>query len=231
MQNIDLNEINKFSELAAAWWDPAGQCKPLHDINPLRLSFITQHCSLTGKKILDIGCGGGILTESLAQYSAQVTGIDMSEAALNAARQHAAANQLGIDYQLTTAEAHATAHPQQYDVVTCMELLEHVPDPVSVIQACRQLVKPGGPVFLSTLNRTPKAFLWAIVGAEYLLKMLPAGTHEYAKFIKPAELAAWLRQHQLTLTALQGLSYNPLTKCYALSEDVSVNYLVYAQSS
>lgn len=227
--NIDPAEINKFNKLAAAWWDPHGQCKPLHDINPLRVSFIMQHCSIADKKIIDIGCGGGILTESLAREGALLTGIDMSPDALMIANTHAQSNHLTIEYQQTTAEAFATQHPQQFDIVTCMELLEHVPDPISIIRSCARLVKPHGHIFFSTLNRNLKSYAMAIIGAEYLLKMLPQGTHDYAKFIKPSELEGWIRGEHLQLKALGGISYNPLIRSYSLSDDVSVNYLAYCQ--
>lgn len=231
--NVDQQEIDKFAALADRWWDRDGEFKPLHDINPLRLAFIQQYCELAGKKILDVGCGGGILTESLAQCGGIVTGIDMAENVLAAARLHQSQHhqQLPIDYHLTTAEAFAEQHPGQYDIVTCMELLEHVPDPAAVVKACAALIKPNGAVFFSTLNRTPKAYLFAVVGAEYVLRLLPKGTHHYDKFIRPSELTHWSHASDLTLNCLKGLSYNILTKQYHLSDDLNVNYLAYYQKS
>lgn len=229
--NVDLTEIAKFDALAASWWDREGQSKPLHDINPLRLSYIQQRCTLEGKQVIDIGCGGGILSEALAQSGANVTAIDMGEAALNVAKLHALEAELNIDYQLATAEAIADAKPEQFDVVTCLEMLEHVPDPDAIIAACARLVKPGGHLFFSTLNRNPKAYLLAVVGAEYVLNMLPKGTHDYRKFIKPAELTASCRRSGLTISDMTGLSYNPLFKQYKLGTDVSVNYLMHCQKA
>ncbi|MFT3742375.1 MAG: bifunctional 2-polyprenyl-6-hydroxyphenol methylase/3-demethylubiquinol 3-O-methyltransferase UbiG [Gammaproteobacteria bacterium] len=229
MQNTDSQELQHFSHFANDWWNPTGPFKTLHDINPLRLSFIMDHCQIGGKQVLDIGTGGGILAESLAKMGAHVTAIDASESAILAAQHHANTQQLSIDYHVSTAEAFAEQHPEQFDVITCLELLEHVPDPTSVIQACSALVKPGGHVFFSTLNRNIKSYLMAIVGAEYLLKLLPKGTHHYEKFIRPAELAAWLRLHQLQLQQLRGLQYQPFSKSYRLSHQVDVNYLVYAR--
>lgn len=223
--NIDTNEIAKFSQLANDWWDLEGPCKPLHVINPIRLSFITQHAKIAGKKILDIGCGGGILAESMADLGAQVTGIDMSEAALTTARTHAAEKSLQLDYQLATAEEYAAQLPQQFDVVTCMELLEHVPAPIALIQACAKLVKPDGQLFFSTVNRTLKAYLFAILGAEYIAKMLPKGTHEYAKFIRPSELCAWLREADLEVQDIKGIEYQGLLNRARISENVAVNYI------
>jgi len=227
--NIDPQEIAKFEELASRWWDPHSEFKPLHDINPLRLDFIDQRASLTGKTVVDVGCGGGILSESMAQRGAIVTGIDMGEAPLSVARLHQLESGVEVDYRQITAEQLAVEQPQAYDVVTCLEMLEHVPDPASVIRACAELVKPDGHVFFSTINRNPKAFMFAIVGAEYLLKMLPKGTHDYSKFIKPSELEGWVRQADLSLRELTGMSYNPLTQSYSLGHDVSVNYLMYCQ--
>jgi 2-polyprenyl-6-hydroxyphenyl methylase / 3-demethylubiquinone-9 3-methyltransferase len=229
MANLDSQEIAKFSKLAAEWWDRDGSFKSLHDINPLRVGFIQQHVALTNKKVLDIGCGGGILSESLAQLGAQVTAIDMSAEVLNTARLHQAQNPLGIDYQQISAEDMALQQPNAFDVITCMELLEHVPDPASLIKACATLVKPDGAVFFSTINRNPKAYLFAIVAAEYLLNLLPKGTHDYAKFIRPSELSRWARDNDLTVQALQGMSYQPLTKQYYLSNDIGVNYLAYCK--
>jgi 2-polyprenyl-6-hydroxyphenyl methylase / 3-demethylubiquinone-9 3-methyltransferase len=225
--NIDPVEIAKFSEHAAYWWDLHGEFKPLHEINPLRLGYINEKTSLAGKKVIDIGCGGGILTESMAALGATVTGVDMSEAALNVAKLHLLESGLSVEYVLSTAEKIAEERPAQYDVVTCLEMLEHVPDPLSVITACSALVKPGGQVFFSTLNRNMKSYLFAIVGAEYVLKLLPRNTHDFAKFIRPAELAEWARKSQLSVAEMMGMTYNPFTKIYALSPDISVNYLMY----
>ena len=229
--NVDLTEIAKFDALAASWWDREGQSKPLHEINPLRLSYIQQRCTLEEKQVIDIGCGGGILSEALAQSGAKVTAIDMGESALNVAKLHALEAELSIDYQLSTAEAIVKAKPEQFDVITCLEMLEHVPDPDAIIAACARLVKPGGHLFFSTLNRNPKAYLLAVVGAEYMLNMLPKGTHDYKKFIKPAELAASCRRSGLTVLDMTGLSYNPLFKQYKLGTDVSVNYLMHCQKA
>ncbi len=229
--NVDMAEIAKFDALAASWWDREGQSKPLHEINPLRLGYIQQRCELNGKHVIDIGCGGGILSEALAKNGAIVTGIDMGEAALNVAKLHALETELTIDYQHTTAEDMAASYPAQFDVVTCLEMLEHVPDPDAIVAACAQLVKPGGHLFFSTLNRNPKAYLLAVVGAEYVLNMLPKGTHDYKKFIKPAELAASCRQSGLMVSNVTGLSYNPLFKQYKLGADVSVNYLIHCQKA
>ncbi|MDH5436056.1 MAG: bifunctional 2-polyprenyl-6-hydroxyphenol methylase/3-demethylubiquinol 3-O-methyltransferase UbiG [Gammaproteobacteria bacterium] len=224
--NLDPAEIAKFEELASRWWDPNSEFKPLHDINPLRLDFIDAIAGLAGKQVLDVGCGGGILSESMATRGAQVLGIDMGEAPLSVARLHQLESNVELDYQRITVEELATQRPAQFDVVTCMEMLEHVPDPASVIAACAQLVKPGGHVFLSTINRNPKSYLFAIVGAEYLLQMLPKGTHDYAKFIRPSEMDAWARTAGLTINELKGMSYNPFTQTYSLGRDVDVNYLV-----
>jgi len=226
MNNIDPDEIVKFDTAAAHWWDTEGELKTLHDINPLRLNFIEQHCAIKNKRVLDIGCGGGILAESMAASGAKVTGIDMSAAALQTARLHLHESKLHIEYEQNTAEQCAQQHPRQFDVVTCLELLEHVPDPSAIVTACANLLKPGGKVFFSTLNRNPKAYLFAILGAEYLLKMLPKGTHDYAKFIRPSELARWARAENLSVCSLKGLSYHLLNKTYALSNDVSVNYFI-----
>jgi 2-polyprenyl-6-hydroxyphenyl methylase/3-demethylubiquinone-9 3-methyltransferase len=229
--NVDPNEINKFAALAARWWDPHSEFKPLHAINPLRLNYIDRRANLAGKRVVDIGCGGGILSEAMAQRGAQVMGIDMGEAPLTVARLHQHASGVTVDYQQLTAEQLAVQSPASFDVVTCMEMLEHVPDPGSVIQACSQLVKPGGHVFFSTINRNPKSFLFAIVGAEYLLNLLPKGTHEYRKFIKPSELDGWARQAKLIMRELTGMVYNPLTQRYSLGYDVAVNYLVHCQKT
>jgi 2-polyprenyl-6-hydroxyphenyl methylase/3-demethylubiquinone-9 3-methyltransferase len=227
--NVDPNEVAKFEALANGWWDPEGESKPLHEINPLRLDYIKTKCSLNNKQVIDVGCGGGILSEALAKNDALVTGIDMGEMPLNVARLHGLEAGLSIDYQQITAEQKAQQSSNEFDIVTCMEMLEHVPDPVSVIRACAQLVKPGGDVFFSTLNRHPKAYLFAVVGAEYLLKMLPKGTHDYKRFIRPSEMASWCRQAGLEVSHITGLSYNPLTKNYSLGDDVKVNYLMHCR--
>ena len=225
--NVDLAEIQKFDALASRWWDRNGEFKPLHDINPLRLNFINTGSPLEGKQALDIGCGGGILTESMARSGASVIGIDMGKAPLAVARLHALEEELEIDYQQITAEAFAEQHPQRFDVVTCMELLEHVPEPASVIRACAALVKPGGDIYFSTINRNARAFALAIVGAEYVMKMLPRGTHDYSKFIRPSELDAWARAAGLELAGISGISYNPVTAMFRASRDVNVNYMVH----
>ncbi|MEE9352068.1 MAG: bifunctional 2-polyprenyl-6-hydroxyphenol methylase/3-demethylubiquinol 3-O-methyltransferase UbiG [Thiotrichaceae bacterium] len=228
MENVDPNEIRKFDEIASRWWDTSSEFKPLHDINPLRLNYIDQHCEgLQGKKIIDVGCGGGILAESMAMRGADVTGIDMGETPLSVARLHSLETGVELDYQQITAEQMAEEHTEAFDVVTCMEMLEHVPSPESVIQACTKLVKPGGKVFFSTINRNPKAFILAIMGAEYVLNMIPKGTHEYAKFIKPSELEAQARQAGLEVKHMTGLTYNPLLQNYKLGRDVDVNYMMY----
>lgn len=228
--NADPAELAKFSAVAHTWWDLEGEFRPLHRINPLRLDWIASHCSLAHKKVLDVGCGGGILADSMARSGANVTGIDLASKALKVAKLHALEAQTPpITYREISAEAMAQEAPAHFDVVTCMEMLEHVPDPASVIKACAALVKPGGWVFFSTLNRNPKAFLSAIVGAEYLLKLVPRGTHEYAKFIRPSELARELRTAGLTLKTSAGLQYNPLTDRFWLNTDTSVNYLVATQ--
>lgn len=227
--NVDPNEVAKFEALANGWWDTEGESKPLHEINPLRLDYIKTKCSLNNKQVIDVGCGGGILSEALAKNEATVTGIDMGEMPLNIARLHSLEAGLSIDYQQITAEQKAQQSANEFDIVTCMEMLEHVPDPLSVIRACAQLVKPGGDVFFSTLNRHPKAYLYAVVGAEYLLKMLPKGTHDYKRFIRPSEMARWCRQAGLEVSHITGLSYNPLTKNYSLGDDVKVNYLMHCR--
>ena len=224
--NADPLEIQKFSELAHRWWDPTSEFRPLHEINPLRLEWINARVALAGKKVIDIGCGGGILTESMARKGAKVTGIDLSERALKVADLHSLESGVAVRYQHIAAEDMAAREPGQFDVVTCMEMLEHVPDPAAIVKAAATLVKPGGHVFFSTLNRNPKAYLFAIVGAEYLLRMLPKGTHDYAKFITPAELSQFAREAGLQVDGLKGLSYNPLTKIYALNQDTDVNYMV-----
>ena len=225
MKNVDDLEIRKFEALASRWWDPNSEFKPLHDINPLRVNYISQHINLAEKRVLDIGCGGGILAEALAHHGAAVTAIDKAEASLSVAKLHLLESQLDISYLDSTAEEFAEAQPAQFDVVTCLEMLEHVPDPSSVVAACQRLVKPGGLVFFSTINRNPKSNLFAIIGAEYLLNLLPRGTHDYAKLIKPSELATWSRQAHLTLRDQIGMGYNPLTKKYFLQNSLDVNYL------
>ncbi|MEJ2059544.1 MAG: bifunctional 2-polyprenyl-6-hydroxyphenol methylase/3-demethylubiquinol 3-O-methyltransferase UbiG [Gammaproteobacteria bacterium] len=228
--NVDHNEISKFDEIAHRWWDMQGEFKPLHEINPLRLDYVEARAgSLAGRHVADVGCGGGILAEGMAARGARVTGIDMAESPLNVARLHAMESGLEIDYRWITAEGLAAEMTHSFDVVTCMEMLEHVPDPGSVIRACAQLVKPGGHVFLSTINRNPKSFLFAIVGAEYVLGMLPRGTHEFARFIRPSELGAWVREAGLEVQDITGMSYNPLTREYRLGRDVDVNYLVHTR--
>ena len=225
MKNVDDLEIRKFEALASRWWDPNSEFKPLHDINPLRVNYISQHINLAEKRVLDIGCGGGILAEALAHHGATVTAIDKAEASLSVAKLHLLESQLDISYLDSTAEEFAETQPAQFDVVTCLEMLEHVPDPSSVVAACERLVKPGGLVFFSTINRNPKSYLFAIIGAEYLLNLLPRGTHDYAKLIKPSELATWSRQAHLTLRDQIGMGYNPLTKKYFLQNSLDVNYL------
>lgn len=226
MTNVDHLEVAKFEALAHRWWDRESEFKPLHDINPLRANWIDERAPLAGKKVLDVGCGGGILSEAMAQRGAQVTGIDMGEAPLSVAKLHKLESGLDIDYRQMPAEQLAEEMPEQFDVVTCLEMLEHVPDPASVIRACSQLVKPGGMVFFSTINRNPKAYLLAVAGAEYILRMLPRGTHDYKKFIKPSELGAWAREAGLQVEDIIGLTYNPLTKRYKLGPDVDVNYML-----
>ncbi|WP_394178883.1 bifunctional 2-polyprenyl-6-hydroxyphenol methylase/3-demethylubiquinol 3-O-methyltransferase UbiG [Marinomonas posidonica] len=228
--NVDLDEVAKFEALASRWWDTENEFKPLHDINPLRTNYINERTGLEGKKVIDIGCGGGILSEAMAKHGAQVKGIDMGEAPLAVAKLHREESNLDIDYERITAEEIADRETEQYDVVTCLEMLEHVPDPASVIRACMRLVKPGGHVFFSTINRNPKAYLFAIIGAEYILNMLPKGTHDYAKFIQPAELNSFAREAGLEVQHMTGMTYNPLTKVYKLTDkDVSVNYLMHTQ--
>ena len=227
--NVDRAEIAKFEALASRWWDRNSEFKPLHEINPLRTNWIDERVGLAGKKVLDVGCGGGILAEAMAQRGAQVTGIDMGEAPLAVTRLHQLESGVSVEYEQSTAEEFAEQHAGTFDVVTCLEMLEHVPDPGSVIRACTRLLKPGGQVFFSTINRNPKSFLFAIVGAEYVLRMLPRGTHEFAKFIRPAELGGWIRDAGLDLQDITGLTYNPLTRTYKLGSDVDVNYMVYCQ--
>lgn len=225
--NVDQAEIAKFDALASRWWDPAGEFGALHEINPLRLDFIRQRATLPGSKTVDIGCGGGILAESMANAGASVTGIDMAEGPLAVARLHQAESGTDVEYLHSTAEALAEERHGQFDVVTCLEMLEHVPSPQTVIAACAELVKPGGHIFFSTINRNPKSFMLAIVGAEYVLRLLPAGTHEYAKFIKPSELEAWARHAGLDLEGSIGMHYNPVTREYSLGSSLDVNYLMH----
>jgi 2-polyprenyl-6-hydroxyphenyl methylase/3-demethylubiquinone-9 3-methyltransferase len=228
--NADPAELAKFSELAHRWWDPESEFRPLHQINPLRLDWIKRLCPLQGCVVLDVGCGGGILSDSMARQGAQVTGIDLSSKALKVAQLHALeAGTPNVQYREISAEEMAAQQPATFDVVTCMEMLEHVPDPASVVRACAALVKPGGWVFFSTLNRNPKSFLFAIVGAEYLLNLLPRGTHEYAKMIRPSELARYTREAGLELQQTRGMGYNPITRRYWLDDDTSVNYLFATQ--
>jgi len=227
MTNVDPQELAKFSELAHRWWDPRSEFRPLHEINPLRLEWIDSLAGLRGKAVLDVGCGGGILAEAMARRAQQVTGIDLATRPLGVARLHALeAGVSNVDYREIAAEALAAQSPGAFDAVTCMEMLEHVPEPSSVVQACATLVRPGGWVFFSTLNRNPKAFVFAILGAEYVLNLLPRGTHEYARFIRPSELARWCRDAGLQFEGSRGMQYNPLTRRYWLSADTSVNYLV-----
>ena len=227
--NVDDEEIAKFSALASQWWDKQGKFKPLHDINPLRVNYIDERAKLAGKTVLDIGCGGGILTEAMAFRGAQVTGIDMGEAPLNVARLHAMEKGIDIDYQHTTAEQLAEEKPASFDTVTCLEMLEHVPDPAAIVKACATLVKPGGQLFFATINRNFKSWLLAIIGAEYLLRLLPVGTHDYDKLIRPAELSQWIRDTGLLPRDIIGMTYNPLTRTYKLNRrDVDVNYLLFA---
>jgi 2-polyprenyl-6-hydroxyphenyl methylase/3-demethylubiquinone-9 3-methyltransferase len=223
-QNVDPAELEKFGELAHRWWDPQGEFRPLHELNPLRLGWIDGLAGLAGKRVLDIGCGGGILSEAMARLGAAVTGIDLSDKPLKVAQLHLLESGLAVEYLKVSAEELAIKTPGVYDVVTCMELLEHVPDPASTVAACAQLVKPGGRVFFSTINRNPKSYLFAVIGAEYLLKMLPKGTHDYLRFIKPSELSHWCREAGLRPLELKGMTYNPLTGVYRLGEDCDVNY-------
>ena len=227
MTNADPQELAKFGDLAHKWWDPESEFRPLHEINPLRLDWIDQLSAIRGKRVVDVGCGGGILAESMARRGADVLGIDLSERPLKVAQLHAMeAGVANLDYRSVSAEALAAEQPGQFDVVTCMEMLEHVPNPASVVKACTDMAKPGGWVFFSTINRNPKAYLFAILGAEYLLKMLPKGTHEFARFIQPAELARWCREAGLDIGQFKGMEYNPITRRYWLSGDTSVNYLL-----
>ncbi len=228
--NADPIEVQKFSDLAHRWWDPESEFRPLHEINPLRLEWIDGLAPLSGKRVLDVGCGGGILAESMAAKGAEVTGIDLSEKALSVARLHLFESGLEVNYRHISAEQLADEHAGEFDVVTCMEMLEHVPDPASVVAACSRLVKPGGHAFFSTLNRNPKSYLFAVIGAEYVLRLLPRGTHDYAKFIRPSELARCCRMARLDVAGYKGLTYNPLTRVYALSDDIGVNYMVHTRA-
>ena len=227
--NVDHEEVNKFAVLAARWWDRNSEFKPLHDINPLRLNYIKEQCGgiLEGKRILDVGCGGGILSESLALEGATVVGIDLAEAGLEVAKLHLLESGLDIDYQSISAEDLAEKETESFDVIACLEMLEHVPDPSLVIEACSKLVKPQGQVFFSTINRNPKSYFFAIVGAEYVLNLLPKGTHNYEKFIRPSEIDGWARNFNLSISSIIGMTYNPLTKKYKLGDDVSVNYMTH----
>ena len=224
--NADPLELKKFSDLAHQWWDPTSEFRPLHEINPLRLDWINSQAPLAGKKVVDIGCGGGILAESMAKKGADVTGIDLSEKALKVADLHSLESGVQVRYELIAAEDLAARESGSFDIITCMEMLEHVPDPASIVAACARLAKPGGRIFFSTINRNPKSYLHAVIGAEYILRLLPKGTHDYAKFITPAELAQFTRQAGLTVDALKGMGFNPFTKIYSLNSDTSVNYLV-----
>jgi 2-polyprenyl-6-hydroxyphenyl methylase/3-demethylubiquinone-9 3-methyltransferase len=229
MSNVDYDEVDKFAVLAARWWDKNSEFKPLHDINPLRLNYIKEQCggSLKGKRILDIGCGGGILSESLALEGAEVVGIDLAEAGLEVAKLHLLESGLDIDYQFISAEDLTKTESESFDVITCLEMLEHVPDPSLIIEACSKLVKSNGRVFFSTINRNPKSYFFAIVGAEYVLNLLPKGTHNYEKFIRPSEIDGWARNFNLSISSIIGMTYNPLTKKYKLGDDVSVNYMTH----
>ena len=224
--NVSQEEVDKFNELAHKWWDEGSEFKPLHQINPLRLNFIDEKVNLKNKKVLDVGCGGGILSESMAKLGANVTGIDMGEKVINIAKLHALQSKLDIDYQCISLEALAPKRGPIFDVITCMEMLEHVPEPSKIVFLCAKLLKPGGTLFMSTINRNIKAYLFAVIGAEYILKLLPRGTHDYEKFIKPSELIAWCRQENLNIKTLVGMTYNPITEVYKLGDDVSVNYLI-----
>ena len=229
MKNVDESEIRKFENLASRWWDQNSEFKPLHEINPIRVSYISKVKNLAEKKVLDIGCGGGILAESLAHHGAIVTAIDLASASLAVAKLHNLESKLDIDYRQISAEDLAKKEPQTYDVITCLEMLEHVPKPASIVKSCFDLIKPGGLVFFSTINRNPKSYLFAILGAEYILNLLPKGTHEYVKFIRPSELATWCRESKLELQEQIGMGYNPLTKNYYLQDSLDVNYIAYYQ--
>jgi 2-polyprenyl-6-hydroxyphenyl methylase/3-demethylubiquinone-9 3-methyltransferase len=224
--NADPAELEKFSQLASRWWDPQGEFRPLHEINPLRLQWIDVRAGLAGKRVLDVGCGGGILAEAMAARGAEVTGIDLSEKSLRVAELHLLSSKASVAYERSSAEDYAARHAGRFDVVTCMELLEHVPQPSSVVTACAELARPGGHVFFSTINRNPKAYLFAVIGAEYVLRLLPRGTHDYQRLIKPSELSAWSRAAGLRAAELVGMTYNPLTRQYRLGRDCDVNYLL-----
>lgn len=225
--NADELELQKFGDLAHKWWDKNSEFKPLHELNPLRLGYIDGLVGLQGKRVLDVGCGGGILSESMYFKGAEVMGIDLGEKALNVAKLHQLESNAKVTYQYISVEQLAVEQPCNFDVVTCMEMLEHVPDPSAIVAACAKLVKPGGSVFFSTINRNPKAYLFAVIGAEYVLNLLPKGTHDYAKFIKPSELSSWVRQANLNVTGMRGMGYNPITQHYSLGDDVSVNYMMH----
>lgn len=227
--NVDPTELQKFASLAHRWWDPTSEFKPLHEINPLRLDYIDHIVGLQGKRVIDVGCGGGILSESMALRGANVTGIDLGDKALKVAQLHRLETGVSLDYRLISVEDIAEEQPESYDAVVCMEMLEHVPDPAAVVNACAKLAKPGADIFFSTLNRNPKSYLFAVIGAEYVLNMLPKGTHEYDRFIKPSELASWARAAGLEIIGYKGMSYNPLTQVYSLGADVSVNYILHAR--
>ena len=229
--NVDPAELEKFSQLAHRWWDPNSEFKPLHDINPLRLEYIDRVAGLSGKSVLDVGCGGGILSESMAAMGALVTGIDLGEKPLRVAQLHLLESGLPVEYRRIAAEALAAELPHHYDVVTCMEMLEHVPEPAVIVEACARLLKPGGYCFFSTINRNPKSYLYAVVGAEYVLGLLPRGTHEYTRFITPAELSGFCRSSGMEVTGITGMAYNPVTRTYTLSQDPSVNYILCGRSS
>jgi 2-polyprenyl-6-hydroxyphenyl methylase / 3-demethylubiquinone-9 3-methyltransferase len=226
--NYDSQELAKFTALSAHWWDTTGELKTLHQVNPIRLCYIEQKVNLQGLQILDIGCGGGILAESMSKAGGTVTGIDMNKAVIEVAKLHQLESATTVDYHVSSAENMACERPGSFDVVTCLEMLEHVPDPASIVKACFELAKPGGHIFFSTLNRNLKSYLFAVIGAEYVLKLLPKNTHDYAKFIKPSELAAWLRENKLTVREIKGITYEPWSKEFKLTDDVSINYLIYA---
>ncbi len=230
-QNYDPQELAKFAALAAHWWDESGELKTLHQVNPLRLSYISEKINLSDKKVVDIGCGGGILSESMAKLGAKVTGLDMNKSVIEVAKLHQLQSGTQVEYVHMSAETLATERPQQYDVVTCLEMLEHVPDPAAIVEVCAALVKPGGHLFFSTLNRNPKSYLFAILGAEYLLKILPKNTHDYAKFIRPSEITSWIRKANVQPCEMKGISYNPLNQQFKLTNDVSVNYLLHAKKT
>jgi 2-polyprenyl-6-hydroxyphenyl methylase/3-demethylubiquinone-9 3-methyltransferase len=231
MSNVDPLELEKFSQLASRWWDPQSEFKPLHEINPLRLGYIDSIAGLAGKRVLDVGCGGGILSEAMAARGALVTGIDLADKPLKVARLHLLESGLSVDYLKISAEELARTNDEHYDVVTCMEMLEHVPDPAQTVRACSDLLKPGGRAFFATINRNPKAYAFAILGAEYILNLLPRGTHDYAKFIKPSELARMCRDAGLSVAGTIGMTYNPLTRVYALGRDTDVNYILHCQKT